>query len=68
LVLNVKIPCGDYLRHQKGDFVVEGLDRQKHAFHIEYDRALTGEHIVGGSGMPVRHQGQVIGRGNLIVQ
>ncbi|XP_006459075.1 hypothetical protein AGABI2DRAFT_183863 [Agaricus bisporus var. bisporus H97] len=68
LVLEVKLPCDDYLRHRNGDFVVEGLDRQKHVFCVEYDRVLTGKHAFTGSGMPIRHQGQVIGRGNLIVQ
>lgn len=70
LTLDVKIPCDDTLRHQGGEFTVEGLDRRKHRFRIDYprDRMLKGKHIIRGAGMPIRRRGQVVGRGNLLVQ
>lgn len=70
LLLDVKIPWDDALRHQGGDFIVEGLDGKSHHFRIDYprDRVLKGKYVIGGAGMPIRRSGQVVGRGSLVVQ
>lgn len=70
LFLDVKIPWNDSLRRQAADFAVEGLDRQKHRFRIDYpkDRMLKGKSVIRGAGMPIRSRGKVVGRGSLFVQ
>ncbi|KXN88621.1 Chaperone protein DnaJ 2 [Leucoagaricus sp. SymC.cos] len=70
LLLDVKIPWDDSLRHQVADFVIDGLDGQNHSFRVDYprDRMLKGKSVIRGAGMPIRSGGKVIGRGNLFVQ
>ncbi|KAF9451904.1 DnaJ-domain-containing protein [Macrolepiota fuliginosa MF-IS2] len=69
LILEVKIPWDGSLRHQGGDFVVEGLDGKGHCFRVDYPwgRMLKGKSVIRGAGMPIRRGGRVVGRGSLIV-
>ena len=47
-----------------------GIDGRSLVIQIDYsrDKSMKGRSIVKGAGMPVRERGQVVGRGNLIVQ
>jgi DnaJ family protein B protein 4 len=52
------------------DFAVKGIDRQNYCFRIDYprDRVLKGKSEIRGAGMPIRNRGEVVGRGNFVIQ
>jgi hypothetical protein len=70
LIMDVRLPWVDGLRRQGGKVPLMGIDGRNLVVQIDYpsDKNMKGRSIVKGAGMPVRERGQIVGRGNLIVQ
>lgn len=69
LFLDLRISWTDDLRRQSKRVGIRGLDGEELSIYIEArDKVLTGSHGIRGAGMPIRRQGKVRGRGNLIVR
>jgi DnaJ family protein B protein 4 len=70
LIMEVRLPWVDSLRRQGGKVPFTGIDGRGLVIQVDYptDKNMKGRSIVQGAGMPIRERGQVIGRGNLIVQ
>ncbi|KAF8150866.1 hypothetical protein B0H34DRAFT_801784 [Crassisporium funariophilum] len=70
LIMDVRLPWVDSLRRQGGKVPFVGIDGRNLAIQIDYPREKTmkGRNIVKGAGMPIREGGQVVGRGNMVVQ
>ncbi|KDR78825.1 hypothetical protein GALMADRAFT_244413 [Galerina marginata CBS 339.88] len=70
LIMDVRLPWVDSLRRQGGKVPFMGIDGRSLIIQIDYprDKTMKGRSIVKGGGMPVREHGQVVGRGNLIIQ
>ncbi|KAF8969149.1 hypothetical protein BDZ97DRAFT_1915512 [Flammula alnicola] len=70
LIMDVRLPWVDGLRRQGGKVPFTGIDGRNLVIQIDYpsDKNMKGRSIVKGAGMPIRERGQVVGRGNLIVQ
>ncbi|KIM36178.1 hypothetical protein M413DRAFT_14139 [Hebeloma cylindrosporum] len=66
----VRLPWVDSLRKQGGKVPFIGIDGRGLMIQIDYprDKNMKGRSVVQGAGMPIRERGQVVGRGNLIVQ
>ncbi|KAF9007578.1 hypothetical protein BDQ17DRAFT_1350935 [Cyathus striatus] len=69
LLMDIRLPWTDNLSRQAGTIPVDGLNDQKLLIHINYarDRVAKGRYIVPNAGMPIRQNGNVVGRGNMIV-
>ncbi|KAF9560500.1 hypothetical protein CPC08DRAFT_750439 [Agrocybe pediades] len=70
LIMDVRLPWVDGLRQQGGKVPFMGIDGRSLVVQIDYpkDKSMKGRSMVKGAGMPIREQGKVVGRGNLIVQ
>lgn len=70
LIMDIRLPWVDSLRRQGGKVPFMGIDGRSLIIQIDYprDKMMRGRSIVQGAGMPVRENGQVVGRGNLIIQ
>lgn len=70
LVLDVRLPWADELRRQGGEVPITGIDGRPLNVRINYqmEKSMKGRSVIKGAGMPIRDRGQVVGRGNLIVQ
>ncbi|PPQ94471.1 hypothetical protein CVT25_001104 [Psilocybe cyanescens] len=70
LVMDVRLPWVDSLRRQGGKVPFMGIDGRSLIIQIDYprDKKLVGRSIIKGAGMPVREQGKIVGRGDLIIQ
>ena len=70
LFLDIRIPWTEDLRRQPKRVGIRGLDGEELSIYVEYarDKMLTGSYGIRGAGMPIRRQGEVSGRGNLVVR
>ena len=70
LVMEVRVPWVDSLKRQGGKVPFVGIDGQNLVVQIDYprDKDMKGRSIIKGAGMPIREGGQMIGRGNMVVQ
>ncbi|KAH9481292.1 Protein psi1 [Psilocybe cubensis] len=70
LVMDVRLPWVDSLRRQGGKVPFMGIDGRSLIIQIDYprDKKLNGRSIIKGAGMPIREQGKIVGRGDLIIQ
>lgn len=68
--MDVKIPWVDSLDEETGEIMVEGIDGEELWVSIPYrlDKELEGEQFIMGGGMPIRIDGRIIRRGDLIVR
>jgi len=70
LVMEVRVPWVDSLKRQGGKVPFVGIDGQNLVVQIDYprDKDMKGRSIIKGAGMPIREGGQMVGRGNMVVQ
>lgn len=70
LVMEVRVPWVDGLKRQGGKVPFVGIDGRNLVVQIDYprDKNMKGRSIIKGAGMPIREGGQIIGRGNMVVQ
>jgi DnaJ-class molecular chaperone len=70
LIMEIKIPWVDSLEKETGEIMVEGIDGEELWVSIPYrlDKEVEGEQFIMGGGMPVRVDGRVIRRGDLIIK
>ena len=70
LFLDLRISWTEDLRRHSKRVDVRSLDGENLCVYIDYarDKSLTGSYGIRGAGMPIRRQGEVCGRGNLIVR
>lgn len=70
LFLDLRISWTEDLKRHSKRVGIRGLDGEELSVYIDYarDKLLTGSYGIRGAGMPIRRQGEVCGRGNLIVR
>ena len=70
LIMEVRVPWVDGLKRQGGKVPFVGIDGRNLMVQIDYprDKNMKGRSIIKGAGMPIREGGQMVGRGNLVVQ
>ncbi|RXW23273.1 hypothetical protein EST38_g2575 [Candolleomyces aberdarensis] len=69
LHVEMRVPLVENLREFGGEVPLVGVDGQLLVFFIDFPRhgAMEGRNIIKGGGMPSRHGGKVVGKGNMIV-
>ncbi|KAJ2924491.1 hypothetical protein H1R20_g12602, partial [Candolleomyces eurysporus] len=69
LHVEMRVPLVENLRDFGGEVPLVGVDGQLLVFFIDFPRhgAMEGRSIIKGGGMPSRHGGKVVGKGNMIV-
>ncbi|KAF8813350.1 DnaJ-domain-containing protein [Phlegmacium glaucopus] len=70
LIMDVRVPWVDSLKRQGGKVPFVGIDGRNLVVQIDYprDKNMKGRSIIKGAGMPIREGGQIVGRGNMVVQ
>jgi DnaJ-class molecular chaperone len=70
LIMQVRVPWVDSLKRQGGKVPFVGIDGRNLVAQIDYprDKNMKGRSIIKGAGMPIREGGQIVGRGNLVIQ
>jgi DnaJ family protein B protein 4 len=68
--MEVRVPWVDGLKTQGGKVPFVGIDGRNLMVQIDYprDKNMKGRSIIKGAGMPIREDGRMVGRGNLVVQ
>jgi DnaJ C terminal domain len=70
ILLDIRIPWDDSIRQYGAQTEILGIDGQSLSLFIDYPRTKVakGTSVIKGAGMPIRHGGQVVGRGDLVVE
>lgn len=70
LHVEMRVPLVENLREFGGEVPLVSVDGQVLAFFIDFPRhgAMKGRNVIKGGGMPSRHGGKVVGKGNMVVE